>query len=144
MADALDDGRVAQRMRDPLPSGVLVRLQRIAAAKSPEGNYVLELGEDGSARVARHSGTVTDWKTPMDTELPPAPNAKARFGSMRKIRKLVEDVSATATATPQVVTGEPAKDGVFEILTVAPDHQVVYDGEDTELLRALRKIAGEG
>jgi hypothetical protein len=137
---ALDDVRVERRVRGRLGPGVLVRFQRISAAKSPQGNHVLELSDDGAVRIARHSGVVgVDWQEPMDVELPDEPNASAKSGAVRKIKKLLAKVEASAT--PAVVTGEIVKDGVFEVVTLPPEHVVVYDGVDNDLLRELRKLA---
>lgn len=143
---ALDDERVAQRVAGPLGAGVLVRYQRIAAGKDPSRNHVLELSDDGSVRIAHHSGSpasVNDWRTPMDVELPASPNASAKSSAVRKIKKLLGRVDAGG-ASPSVVTGEIVKDGVFEVVTLPPEQVVVYDGVDNDLLRELRKLASEG
>jgi hypothetical protein len=138
---ALADDRVAKRDRSPLAPGVLVRFQRISSGKSPEGNSVLEVDEDGGLRIARHSGSTGDWRTPMDTSVPSTPTGKAGFGGARKLRKLLAGLDGGDDGEPVLVEGRAAKDGVFEIVTVPPARQFVYDGVDTDLLRALRKLA---
>jgi hypothetical protein len=140
LADALADERVAQRVDAPLGPGVLVRLQRITAGKNPAGNYVLEVGDDGGIRIARHSGSGSAWRTPLDVDLPTAPPGKVGLLSMRTLRKL--GAATKVTTSPMVVEGERAKDGVYEVLTVPPDRQVVYENADSELLQLLRKVAG--
>lgn len=140
MGSALDDHRVANRLTAPLGDGVLVRLQRISAGKSPEGNYALEVDDRGRIRLAHHTGAGSAWRTPLDVPLPETATGRAGPLVLRKLRKLV--ASTEVPTSPMVVTGSPAKDGVFEIVTVPPDRQVVYDGVDNELLQVLRKLAG--
>jgi hypothetical protein len=77
----------------------------------------------------------------MDVALPPQPSAKAKFGTPRKIRKLLAHVQTNGSESPTLVEGAPLKDGVFEVVTLPPDREIVYDGVDNELLRALRKVA---
>lgn len=132
-----------KREQGPLAPGVVARFQRITAAKSPKGNYVLELHEDGSVRLARHSGATGDWRTPMDAPLPSTPNGKAGgFGGVRKLRKQLDGIDAgEGDGGPKVVEGEKVKDGVYEIVTVPPGREVVYVNADNDVLRALRKLA---
>ena len=139
MGSALDDERVARRVSGPLGAGVLVRFQRIAAGKNPSLNYVFELSLDGSLRIARHSGVVGDWRTPMDASLPTSPNGSAPAKAVKKVSKLLSRVSAESS--PSVVEGDAVKDGVFEVVTLPPEQVVVYDGVDNDVLRELRKLA---
>jgi hypothetical protein len=138
------DERVARRDHSELPAATVLRYQRIGLGKSPAHNLRWELDDDGSLRLARHSGDTSDWQTPFDTDLPSAPSTQLADDKVEKVRRALAD--AGFEGQPPYQVGERAKGGRIEIVTARTGgsvHEVMYENAENDLLNLLWEIEAE-
>lgn len=138
------DERVERRDRSELGPQTLLRYQRIGLEKSPAKNLRWELDEDGSLRLARHSGDTSDWQNPFDTELPESPTGTVGADRVEQVRKALAD--AGFNSQPPYQVGKTAKGGRVEVVTARSGgrvHEVIYENARNELLDLLWEIPEE-
>ena len=139
--DQLD---IRLRRREPveLPADALVAFERINRGKSPAPNYRWVLLEDGSLRLARHSGDTSDPDQPFDTPLPREPNAVLDDDQVAAVRDALAE--AEVDSHPTYLTDPGVEDGAFSIVTVpaaGSSRELVYDGASSPLVEGLRRVA---
>ncbi len=138
------DERVKRRDGAKLRPGALVRYQRIGLEKHPGSNYRFELDDDGSVRLARHSGDSSNWQTPFDTDLPAAPTAVLAAERVAAVRQALAD--AHFGDEPPYQVGRTAKGGKVEVVTARAGkkaHEVLYENARNPLLDLLAAVAYE-
>lgn len=138
------DERVERRDRSELGAKTVLRYQRIGLEKSPAKNLRWELDEDGSVRIARHSGETNDWQNPFDTDLPSDPTGTVGRERVEQVRRALAE--AAFESQPPYQVGKAAKGGRVEVVTARTDggvHEVIYENGRNALLDLLWEIPDE-
>jgi hypothetical protein len=136
------DVRVQRALGAPLADDVVIALDHVAMAKSPNTNYRYTLTRDGALFYVQHSTKPGDWQVPFDQPLPTKPSTRV---DAAKVDALVAELTSAGFFDHPGYEADPqTEDGSYWIVRARRGkdvHAVVFQNVQPPYLADLTSLS---